>query len=977
MKDVCPQTRKDANKTLETGQIETSDDTESESIFSCKGLSFVNLNIVTLPGKFDELRYFMNENPISIMTLNETRLDESIPDEEIHIQGYEILRKDRHRMGGGIAVYLDKNSGFTYKLRTDLMPAELEMIVFEVLCSKSKPFIVICWYRPETEIKMFDHFQSVLEKVEVENKDVIVIGDVNCDLLTDNPSCYTKKLKEITDSFDMTQLIKEATRVTENSESLIDHIYTTCPDKVIKSGVLHTGMSDHSFVYTVIGKERHTSVNGHKYSVNRNYKHFDDVAFMSDMCKVNWCTITTHINIDNAVNDFENKFAEVANRHAPLRKKRVRHTLSPWLTDDIVKTMRDRDDVKKRASIAKSPQLWDEYRNLRNKVNSMIKQSKKNFISDEIQSKDPKKIWKGLKHIVPGKTKDCNVKSIMTETGEKTGSYDVANEMNDYFANIGPNLAKKISDDNVCNDFYYVHNNVDNRNKFDFNLVTENYVLEQIQSLSNNKATGVDNMCVKLLKLSSCVIVAPLTYLINVSLESGIFPTNWKSARICPIFKGGNNSEACNYRPISILPILSKIIERAVFDQLYPHIDSHSMLHDAQSGFRPHFSTASALINVTDDWLNAIDKGHYVGIVLLDLQKAFDTVNHAVLIRKLYNYGMSTSVIKWFESYLYDRRHITIINGIKSNERQVTCGIPQGSILGPLLFILYINDLPKHVSNVKVSMYADDTALYYNSNDINDIVVKMNRDLKNVRKWLVRNKLSLNVKKTEFMIVGSNHKLSRIANVDINIHIDGEKIQRVNECKHLGVIIDDKLTWSKHITHVTKKIAPGLFYLRKSKNVIPSNMQSLLYNALIAPHFNYCNVVWGNCNKTLQNKLQVLQNRAAKIIKGVDRYTSSTETLNDLQWNNLSIKQYHNEAIMMYKAVNNLLPTYICSRFKEKEVQYNLRNNNVLVIDKPNTEYKKRSFTYRGASLWNTLNDNVKSAINLASFKKQLQSITV
>ena len=198
-----------------------------------------------------------------------------------------------------------------------------------------------------------------------------------------------------------------------------------------------------------------------------------------------------------------------------------------------------------------------------------------------------------------------------------------------------------------------------------------------------------------------------------------------------------------------------------------------------------------------------------------------------------------------------------------------------------------------------------------------------------------------------------------------------------HECKHLGVIIDDKLTWSKHITHVTKKIAPGLFYLRKSKNVIPSNMQSLLYNALIAPHFNYCNVVWGNCNKTLQNKLQVLQNRAAKIIKGVDRYTSSTETLNDLQWNNLSIKQYHNEAIMMYKAVNNLLPTYICSRFKEKEVQYNLRNNNVLVIDKPNTEYKKRSFTYRGASLWNTLNDNVKSAINLASFKKQLQSITV
>ena len=255
------------------------------------------------------------------------------------------------------------------------------------------------------------------------------------------------------------------------------------------------------------------------------------------------------------------------------------------------------------------------------------------------------------------------------------------------------------------------------------------------------------------------------------------------------------------------------------------------------------------------------------------------------------------------------------------------------------LFILYINDLPNHVSNVKVSMYADDTALYYNSNDINDIVDKMNKDLENIRKWLARNKLSLNVKKTEFMIVGSSHKLSRIANTDIIIHINGEKIQWVNECKHLGVIIDDTLTWSKHITHITKKIAPGLFYLRKSKNVIPLNMQCLLYNAVIAPHFNYCNVVWGNCNQTLQNKLQVLQNRAAKIIKGVDRYASSTQTLNDLKWYNLRVKQYQNEAITMYKAVNKLMPTYICNRFKEKKVQYNLRNSNVLVIDKPNTEY--------------------------------------
>jgi len=294
----------------------------------------------------------------------------------------------------------------------------------------------------------------------------------------------------------------------------------------------------------------------------------------------------------------------------------------------------------------------------------------------------------------------------------------------------------------------------------------------------------------------------------------------------------------------------------------------------------------------------------------------------------------------------------------------------------PSSFILYINDLPNYVSNVKVSMYADDTALYYNSDDIDDIVVKMNEDLENIRKWLARNKLSLNVKKTELMIVGSSKKLSRIVNSDINIHINGEKIQRVNECKHLGVLIDDTLTWNKHVTHITKKIAPGLFYLRKSKHFIPPNMQCLLYNAIIAPHFNYCNVVWGNCNQTLQNKLQVLQSRAAKIIKGVNRYASSSGTLDDLKWDNLKTKQFQNEAIFMYKAVKNLVPTYICNRFSEKDVQYNLRNSNVLSIERPNSEFKKRSFTYRGANLWNTLNGNVKSAINLASFKQQLRSMT-
>ena len=206
----------------------------------------------------------------------------------------------------------------------------------------------------------------------------------------------------------------------------------------------------------------------------------------------------------------------------------------------------------------------------------------------------------------------------------------------------------------------------------------------------------------------------------------------------------------------------------------------------------------------------------------------------------------------------------------------------------------------------------------------------------------------------------------------LDLKINNERIVRVNECKHLGVIIDETLSWSQHIDHIKKKVAPGLFYLRKAKQLIPSNMQCLLYNSIISPHFDYCNVVWGNCNQSQHDKLQVLQNRAAKIICGVNKYGSSSQALKDLKWDNIKERLYKNEAVTMYKAVNNLAPEYICNRFCIKESKYNMRASNTLVIAKPNTEFKKRCFTYRGAKLWNELDNDARNASTLANFKSQI-----
>lgn len=337
----------------------------------------------------------------------------------------------------------------------------------------------------------------------------------------------------------------------------------------------------------------------------------------------------------------------------------------------------------------------------------------------------------------------------------------------------------------------------------------------------------------KLLRVSALSVVGPLTYLINLSLTTGVFPDLWKNARICPVYKGGDSTDPSNYRPISILPVISKIIERAVFDQIYPFLNDNSLLYKYQSGFRPNNSTLSALINITEDWLEAIDKGNYIGLVMIDLKKAFDTVNHDILIKKLRHFNVNNKCAKWFQSYLSGRSEITIVNGVKSNQENVACGIKQGSILGPLLFIMYINDLPLCINKMNTSMYADDTALYVKSSNIADLIDIVNVELVNLNDWLIRNKLSLNISKTEFMIIGSRQRLGHIKNLDIPIKLNGVNIKQVNSCKHLGVIVDESLSWHDQVCNIKKKMLPGLYMLRKCKGLLPRNTLSLVFKSIV------------------------------------------------------------------------------------------------------------------------------------------------
>ena len=414
-----------------------------------------------------------------------------------------------------------------------------------------------------------------------------------------------------------------------------------------------------------------------------------------------------------------------------------------------------------------------------------------------------------------------------------------------------------------------------------------------LSKLCKSKATGLDNISAKLLRECPDLIAESLTYIFNQSLLTGIFPDEWKSARVTPLYKNsGKRNDPTNYRPISVIPVVAKVFERVVYHQLYYYLTKNCILSRYQSGFRSLHSTVTALLEATDSWAMNIDRGFVNAVVFLDLKKAFDTVDHNILLTKLQYYGIRGSCHNWFTSYLSNRTQTCPMNSFMSSPKLVKCGVPQGTILGPLLFLLYINDLPNCLYFSQPRMYADDTSLTFASVDLKHIDDCLNYDLNRVYIWLSANKLTLNLTKTEFMLVASRQKLSTFSEIP-SFSINDHPVKQVSSVKSLGVHIDQNMSWECHIQNICKKIASALGAIRRIRHLIPFNILINVYDSLVQPHFNYCSVVWGNCGSGLSEKLQKLQNRAARILMHASYDSNIDELFRALGWRKLKYLERH------------------------------------------------------------------------------------
>ena len=476
----------------------------------------------------------------------------------------------------------------------------------------------------------------------------------------------------------------------------------------------------------------------------------------------------------------------------------------------------------------------------------------------ELNSCDMFKGWKLLKTILALNNNSEKRKLCLTVNNVAvTNSKDIANGFNEFFVSIGPELAKDIHSD--INPLTYV-NNINNSIAI-FDVSCEE-VRNIIHSLKNSSA-GHDEFPTFVGKICVDSYIEPLTFLINSSLRTGVFPSELKLARVVPIFKAGDSSALTNYRPISVLTFFTKVFEKIVYNKLFNFISDNNILYDHQYGFRKGRSIQQAIITLVDRITKSQDIGDIVITLLIDLKKAFDTIDHRILLRKLYSYGIRGTMFKWIESYLTGRSQYVIFDGKVSETRSIKCGVPQGSILGPLLFILSVNDMCNVSPILFKILYADDTCVLISGNHLNNLIKMLNIELISLNNWFKANKLSLNTKKSFFMIF---HRSRIKPNVINKVVIDNHDLTQVKSAKYLGVIIDHKLNWIEHISYVKSKISKGIGIMYKARQFLTKKALLMLYHAYIYPYMTYCIEVWGCASQTQLNCLFLLQKKIIRIM---------------------------------------------------------------------------------------------------------------
>lgn len=937
---------------LDTFSSLSTDDATTTTLFT--------MNIRSIPTNFQAFidlvltNTFMNLN---ILGFTETRLDNDLIS-LYQLPGYKMFNKCRNRNGGGVAIYVSTVYNSCMLIDFTFTEPYMECLGVESILANKK-YLFICIYRPpngnvESFLNGLNNIFSIANNYNYEC--IYVFGDLNIDLLKQD-GCVFEFVNAMY-SYSFFPLITKATRVTDTSATLIDHIWVTRTENNINNYILQTDITDH---FPVVSQ--FTSCYLHKpepvYITKRTITQAALETFINDLSEVGWNDVFESNCPDRSYNLFFNKFNHLFQKNFPERKIRVnpKHDYSPYVTPALRNSIKERNRLERLAR--KWPLTYGEmYRKFRNKLTSTLRAAKNKFYKDNLKvtQGDPKLHWRSINSLLGKNSQSANQHIELNPLCS-----DIANEFNDHF--LTNNTSESIHNKDYLQ---YLNNPL----LFSMYLPPTNNleILNHLRSITTN-TPGYDDIPPKILSHSSTLISTPLTYIINLTLKTGIFPSKLKTAKVIPIYKKGSRSDINNYRPISILSAFSKIFEKIISIRLKNYLEKNYILTDCQHGFRASRSTESAITQFTNSVYKCLEGNYYAVGVFIDLSKAFDTINHDILYDKLYHIGIRGVPLKLLQNYLTNRTQAVYCNSKYSLTKSISIGVPQGSILGPTLFLIYINDIINSTSKFQCTLYADDINCLMKDKDIHKLHADLTSELHQINHWIKLNKLRLNVSKTKYIVFQNRSVKNHIPPV----LLEGESLNCVTHTKFLGIYIDENLNWRTHIDNVCMKLSRMCGILYKIRDQLPTEALLSIYYTLCYPYFIYCVSLWACTWPSFITKLKVIQNKILRCIFYMGKFDSTSAVYSEQKL--LIFSDIHKCFVLLsiFKFMkvfpgNNLF-NYVDSPYATRGANLNLE------CPQFRTVLFKHSLFYFGPHLWNSLPVNIKNVHNVSylQFKRKIK----
>ena len=932
------------------------------------------LNINFMAPKFEPLESLIKGN-VDLLMVSETKVDDTYPTGQFKIEGYsKPIRLDRNRHGGGLIIF-SRDDLACHELKSHELPSNVECTFLEMRIRQSK-WLIVCGYNShKNNISYFlGHVGRELDKYLPKYENLLLLGDWN--------SAVTEvEMREFCETYNLENLIKDPTCYkSADNPSSIDIMLTNKKLSFQNSMTVETGLSDfHKMTVTVL--KRYFKKKDPITITYNDLKSFDGLNFREDIR--NKLEKIGELDIDK----FKYVFTSIWNSHAPVKKKIITGNNAPFMNRTLSKAFMYRSKLKNRYHKFPTEANKKSYKKYRNFcVKLLRKEKKKHFNNLDMKViEDNKKFWQNVKPLFSGKSKaKTNIvivdnEKVVTEKGE------VAEILNNYFIEAVQNLGiKKITNedeegsqpediDEVIEKIlkkYQSHpsilkikENVKVDNKFKFEDATEDEIYSKIKSLDPKKTCMENDIPAKTLIGTNDIISDYISNVYNVYKNSKNFPTSLKTADVAPIHKEKERTLKKNYRPVSILPILSKLFESIMHDQISTYIEKH--LSSYLFGYRKGYGTQHCLLVMIEMWRKALDEKKVAGAILTDLSKAFDCLSHDLIIAKLAAYGFDKSALKFIYDYLKNRIQRTKVNGSYSSWRELLSGVPQGSILGPLLFNIFINDVFFFLDKAKIANFADDNTAYVIENDVMELLKTLESETFSILNWFRINEMKPNQSKCHLMIADIDH---RYYSSKTYVYLDNAFLENEESVKLLGIQIDQNLDFSEHITSLLKEGNQKLHALMRISKYLTKDKLRLIMKTFIESQFNYCPLLWMYHSRGLNQKINKLHERTLRVV-----YNNSDLTFEELLEKDMSFTIHERNlqklATEMYKVKHNLCPKSFQELFTPV-----LRGKNEWVIPKVRTVNKGlETIRYRGPKTWELVPKEIKGCISLSAFKVKIK----